>query len=214
MIDNLYMTTNEAKTAICRLLWKYSQATGKDTFSIRGDVLEGEGLDNSIFWTLVYPLLLSEGIFSEPALVKPERIPTLRDGISVFKVHRAFLFHINKPKLIEAINKIEPHLHLEVPKAKIIINETGIYFSENPKIIYPISGKRKKVVMRLLKKFDVSIPIDELVELTGWDKSDVSHAITKINTTFSDKLKINSKLIVRSPGGGYTFNRMELDISM
>lgn len=208
------MTTNEAKRAICKLLWNYYQATGEETFSIRGDVLEGEGLDNSMFWTLVYPLLLSEGIFSKPARVNPENVTTVQVGsLRMFKKYRAFLFHVNKTKLIEAINKIEPYLRLEVPKVKITIDKTGIYFSENPKIIYSISGKRKEVAMRLLKKIDASAPIDELVELTGWDKSDVSHAVTKINTTFSEKLGINSKLIIRLDTGGYTFNIKELDIN-
>lgn len=127
------------------------------------------------------------------------------------KQYRAFLFTIDKNKLLEAINRKEPHLNIQDSKIDIGINDAkGIYLPDKG-VNYPISGKRLGIIKKLLETETVSI--GEISDLTRWDNADISRAISKINKSFTEKLKVKDKLINRLDTGGYTLNKENFNIN-
>lgn len=72
-----FMTTDETTKRAYKLFWNFYEATGKEEFTIRGDVLKDEGLDNSTFWTLGCPKLVKDGVLTETPRVNLENVPTL-----------------------------------------------------------------------------------------------------------------------------------------
>ena len=205
------MTTDEAIRKATALLWNYHEFTGKSSFRIRGDVLKDEGLDSSTFWTYVCPKLVKDGVLAEWPRLDVENVPTLNHPtIKMYKTLRAYTFSVNKNRLLEAINR-KTHLHIEDSKIELAIDrEKGISLSDKS-VSYPISGKRFDIIKKLLE-LDV-VSISELEELTGWDKSDVSRSISKINSTFMVNLRVEDKLIDRLGTGGYTLNRKTFSIN-
>lgn len=101
----------------------------------------------------------------------------------------------------------------KVKKTNIIIDELRgiIRYSGDEELIYPITKKRKTIVIHLATYGHVSK--QELIDF-GLIKSvkQAKKKIQNINGTFRDKLNLTINLIVPAGVDGYELNEKELDI--
>ena len=97
-------------------------------------------------------------------------------------------------------------------KTKICISEKhGIFLEDNNKLKYPIKGKKRPKLVRLLKDGRKSANI--LVELCEYSGiPDLSKEINNINKIFKKKLHLENDLIIHVETGGYELNNDDHEI--
>lgn len=76
---------------------------------------------------------------------------------------------------------------------------------------YPITGKKRPRIIRLLKEGKRDLPI--LTAILGQQSSLVQSEIKEINGNFRTKLGVNENLIIHIPTGGYELNQEYFDIT-
>jgi len=95
----------------------------------------------------------------------------------------------------------------ETNKKVIIISKDDIKIKKDKKATYPISGRRKDIIIFLLQNKKNPIPGKEMTKEFKCKLSKISDEIGEINKMFIKNTKLKLKLIINKPqGSGYRLN--------